>query len=70
MASRMGSSPASPLNMTTGRGFIALAALMAGASNQTIVVGILGMALIGKHWQNIQRLMAGQVRGRIVVRTA
>ncbi|MBK6357693.1 MAG: glycerol-3-phosphate 1-O-acyltransferase PlsY [Betaproteobacteria bacterium] len=36
------------------------AALMHGATNQTIVVGILGMALIGKHWQNIQRLMAGQ----------
>lgn len=37
-----------------------VAALMHGASNQTIVVGLLGMALIGKHWQNIQRLMAGQ----------
>jgi glycerol-3-phosphate acyltransferase PlsY len=36
------------------------AALMHGATNQTIVVGLLGMALIGKHWQNIQRLMAGQ----------
>ena len=36
------------------------AALMHGATNQTIVVGILGMALIGKHWQNIQRLLAGQ----------
>lgn len=38
----------------------AVSALMHGANNQTIVVGILGMALIGKHWQNIQRLMAGQ----------
>ena len=37
-----------------------ISALMHGANNQTIVVGILGMALIGKHWQNIQRLMAGQ----------
>ncbi|HLO62286.1 MAG TPA: glycerol-3-phosphate 1-O-acyltransferase PlsY [Azonexus sp.] len=37
-----------------------IAVLMHGATNQTIVVGILGMALIGKHWQNIQRLMAGQ----------
>lgn len=37
-----------------------IAALMHGATNQTIVVGILGMALIGKHWQNIQRLLAGQ----------
>jgi glycerol-3-phosphate acyltransferase PlsY len=36
------------------------AALMHGATNQTIVVGLLGMALIGKHWQNIQRLLAGQ----------
>ena len=37
-----------------------IAVLMHGATHQTIVVGILGMALIGKHWQNIQRLMAGQ----------
>ena len=37
-----------------------ISALMHGANNQTIVVGILGMALIGEHWQNIQRLMAGQ----------
>ena len=37
-----------------------VAALLHGATNQTIVVGLLGMALIGKHWQNIQRLMAGQ----------
>lgn len=37
-----------------------IAVLVHGATNQTIVVGILGMALIGKHWQNIQRLMAGQ----------
>ena len=36
------------------------AALMHGATNQTLVVGLLGMALIGKHWQNIQRLLAGQ----------
>lgn len=38
----------------------AVSALMHGGSNQTVVVGILAMALIGKHWQNIQRLMAGQ----------
>ncbi len=37
-----------------------VSALMHGGNIQTIVVGILGMALIGKHWQNIQRLMAGQ----------
>jgi len=36
------------------------AALMHGATGQTIVVGVLAMALIGKHWPNIQRLMAGQ----------
>ena len=35
-------------------------ALLHGASNQTVVVGLLGMALIGKHWPNIQRLLAGQ----------
>lgn len=34
--------------------------LMHGAGGQVIFVGILAMALIGKHWQNIQRLMAGQ----------
>jgi len=36
------------------------AALMHGATGQTIVVGVLAMALIGKHWPNLQRLMAGQ----------
>jgi len=35
-------------------------ALIHGADNPTVVVGIIGMALIGKHWQNIQRLLAGQ----------
>ncbi len=34
--------------------------LMQGGNGQTLVVGIIAMALIGKHWQNIQRLMAGQ----------
>jgi glycerol-3-phosphate acyltransferase PlsY len=33
---------------------------MHGASNLVIIIGIIGMALIGKHWQNIQRLLAGQ----------
>src|SRR5574343_166725 len=37
-----------------------ISVLMNGGNGQTVVVGILGMALIGKHWQNIQRLMAGQ----------
>ena len=37
-----------------------VSALTHGASSQTLVVGLLGMALIGKHWQNIQRLLAGQ----------
>lgn len=35
-------------------------ALMHGAGGQILIVGILAMALIGKHWQNIQRLLAGQ----------
>jgi len=35
-------------------------ALIHGAGGQIIIVGILAMALIGKHWQNIQRLLAGQ----------
>ena len=33
--------------------------LMHGGNGQTLVVGILALALIGKHWQNLQRLMAG-----------
>lgn len=33
---------------------------MHGGNGQTLIVGILAIALIGKHWQNIQRLMAGQ----------
>lgn len=36
------------------------AVLMHGASNNVIIVGIIGMALIGKHWVNIQKLLAGQ----------
>ncbi len=34
--------------------------LMHGAGGQVVVVGLLALALIGKHWQNIQRLLAGQ----------
>jgi len=34
--------------------------LMHGGNGQTLVVGVLALALIGKHWQNIQRLLAGQ----------
>ncbi|WP_153132100.1 glycerol-3-phosphate 1-O-acyltransferase PlsY [Dechloromonas hortensis] len=34
--------------------------MMHGANGQTLVVGVLSLALIGKHWQNLQRLMAGQ----------
>lgn len=37
-----------------------VSALLHGVNSQTVVVGILGMALVGKHWQNIQRLMGGQ----------
>jgi acyl phosphate:glycerol-3-phosphate acyltransferase len=35
-------------------------ALMHGANAQFMVVTVLGLALIVKHWQNIQRLMSGQ----------
>ena len=34
--------------------------LMHGGNGQTLVVGILALALIGKHWQNLQRLLAGE----------
>ena len=34
--------------------------LMHGASAWILVIAILAMALIGKHWQNLQRLLAGQ----------
>ncbi len=34
--------------------------LMHGASSQGIVIGIIAMALIIKHWPNLQRLLAGQ----------
>lgn len=35
-------------------------ALMHGADTQFAIVGLLGFTLIIKHWQNLQRLMAGQ----------
>jgi len=34
--------------------------LMHGADGNIAIVGLIAMALIGKHWQNIQRLLAGQ----------
>lgn len=34
--------------------------LAQGVNGTLVVVAILSMALIGKHWQNIQRLLAGQ----------
>lgn len=34
--------------------------LLHGANAQIFVIGIIAMALIGKHWQNLQRLLAGQ----------
>ena len=37
-----------------------LSALMHGIDSRFLVVALLGLALIAKHWQNIQRLMAGQ----------
>jgi len=36
------------------------ALLMHGANAQIVFIGILAMALIVKHWQNFQRLLAGQ----------
>jgi glycerol-3-phosphate acyltransferase PlsY len=30
-----------------------------GGDSRVLVVGIIAMALVGKHWQNLQRLMAG-----------
>ena len=38
----------------------AYALLMHGANAQIIFIGILAMSLIVKHWQNFQRLLAGQ----------
>ncbi|MCL2635826.1 MAG: glycerol-3-phosphate 1-O-acyltransferase PlsY [Betaproteobacteria bacterium] len=35
-------------------------ALGHGGGNHLVVVGIIAIALIAKHWQNIQRLLAGQ----------
>ncbi|MDD2741570.1 MAG: glycerol-3-phosphate 1-O-acyltransferase PlsY [Rhodocyclaceae bacterium] len=35
-------------------------ALMHGVGGQIVVVSFIAMALVGKHWQNIQRLVAGQ----------
>lgn len=37
-----------------------LQVLMHGADGRALVVGILSLALIGKHWENLQRLLAGQ----------
>ncbi len=34
--------------------------LMQGGNGTTLVVGVLAMALVGKHWENIQRLLAGK----------
>ncbi|MFC5299985.1 glycerol-3-phosphate 1-O-acyltransferase PlsY [Azospira restricta] len=36
-----------------------LAAMMWGASGQMLAVGVMAAALIGKHWGNLQRLLAG-----------
>ena len=33
--------------------------LLWGGDNQVVAVGVVAMALIGKHWGNLQRLMAG-----------
>ncbi len=37
----------------------AYALLIWGGDSRVLVVGIIAMALVGKHWQNLQRLMAG-----------
>ena len=34
--------------------------LMHGGNGQTLAVGGLALALVGKHWQNLQRLLGGQ----------
>lgn len=34
--------------------------LFHGSDQQVLVVGLIAMALVGKHWANIQRLLAGQ----------
>lgn len=34
--------------------------LARGTDGLIVVVGVLALALIGKHWQNVQRLLAGQ----------
>lgn len=36
------------------------AVLAHGGGGLAVIVGILALALVGKHWQNIQRLLAGQ----------
>ena len=36
-----------------------IAGMMWGFSGLVAVIGIMSMALIGKHWQNLQRLLAG-----------
>ena len=36
-----------------------LAAMMWGATFQMLAVGVMSLALIGKHWGNLQRLLAG-----------
>lgn len=33
--------------------------LLWGRDSQVLVLGIIAMVLVGKHWQNLQRLMAG-----------
>ena len=36
------------------------AVLMHGANSNVIIIGLIAMALIGKHWGNIQKHLAGQ----------
>ena len=37
-----------------------MSVLMHGGNRQTLIIGLLALALIGKHWANIQRLLGGQ----------
>lgn len=36
------------------------AGLALGFDGQTLAIGVMSLALIGKHWQNLQRLLAGK----------
>ena len=35
-------------------------ALTSGVDASVLVIGLMSMALVGKHWSNLQRLLSGQ----------